>query len=90
MPPDSSLVARLSEAGQEHLLRWWTDLDDSARARLVAEIETIDLDELDTLFHQLVNEEAALSPSRVAPVEVDRLPRTDGERVARRPRRGGR
>jgi UDP-N-acetylglucosamine/UDP-N-acetylgalactosamine diphosphorylase len=84
MPPDPSLVARLSEHGQEHLLRWWTDLDDNARTRLLAEVEAIDLDELDTLFHQLVHEEAALSPTRVGPVEVDRLPRTDGERVARR------
>jgi len=84
MPPDPSLVARLAEAGQEHLLRWWTDLDDPGRARLASEVEAIDLGELDTLFHQLFQEEAALSPSRVAPVEVDRLPRTDGERVARR------
>ncbi len=84
MPPDPSLVARLSKAGQEHLLRWWNDLDESARGRLVAEVEAIDLGELDALFHQLVHEEAALSPDRVAAVEVDRLPRTDGERVARR------
>ena len=84
MPPDPSLVARLSRHGQEHLLRWWNDLDPEARARLVAEIEAIDFGEVDGLFHQLIHEEAALSPSRVAAVEVDRLPRTDGERVARR------
>ena len=84
MPPDPSLVARLSRHGQEHLLRWWNDLDPEARARLIAEIETIDFGEVDALFHQLVHEEAALSPARVAAVEVDRLPRTDGERVARR------
>jgi UDP-N-acetylglucosamine/UDP-N-acetylgalactosamine diphosphorylase len=84
MPPDPSLAARLSRFGQEHLLRWWNDLDDSGRGRLVAELEAIDLGEVDALFHQLVKEEEALSPARVAPVEVDRLPRTDGERVARR------
>ena len=84
MPPDPSLVARLSRHGQEHLLRWWNDLDPGARARLIAEIEAIDFGEVDGLFHQLVHEEAALSPARVAAVEVDRLPRTDGERVARR------
>jgi UDP-N-acetylglucosamine/UDP-N-acetylgalactosamine diphosphorylase len=84
MPPDPSLSARLTEHGQEHLLRWWNDLDDAGRDRLVAEIGSIDLDEVEALFHQLVKEEDALSPARVAPVEVDRLPRTDGERVARR------
>ena len=84
MPADPSLVARLSGRGQEHLLRWWTDLDPAARNRLAAEIGAIDLDEIDGLFRQLVHEEAAPSPDRVKPVEVDRLPRTDGERVARR------
>ena len=84
MPPDPSLVARLSGHGQEHLLRWWNDLDPEARTRLLAEIEAIDFGEVDALLRQLVHEEAALSPARVAAVEVDRLPRTDGERVARR------
>ncbi len=84
MPPDPSLVARLSQAGQEHLLRWWNDLDDRSRDRLAAEVETIDLAEVDALFRQLVKEDSAPSAGRVAPVEVDRLPRTDGERVARR------
>jgi UDP-N-acetylglucosamine/UDP-N-acetylgalactosamine diphosphorylase len=84
MPPDPSLSARLSQHGQEHLLRWWTDLDKAARERLVAEITAIDLGQVDELFHQLVKEESALKPELVSPVEVDRLPRTDGERVARR------
>ncbi len=84
MPADPSLVARLTSVGQEHLLRWWDDLDTDTQGRLAAEVESIDFDELDKLFHQLVQDEAAVSPSRVAPVEVDRLPRTDGERVARR------
>ena len=84
MPADPSLVARLAEAGQGHLLRWWDDLDESGRSRLVAEVGAIDLDEVDALFRQLVHEEATLTPAKVAPVEVDRLPRTDGERVARR------
>jgi UDP-N-acetylglucosamine/UDP-N-acetylgalactosamine diphosphorylase len=84
MSADPSLVVRLSRVGQEHLLRWWDDLDPASQSRLAAEIESIDFDELDGLFHQLIHEEAAVSPARVAPVEVDRLPRTDGERVARR------
>jgi UDP-N-acetylglucosamine/UDP-N-acetylgalactosamine diphosphorylase len=84
MPPDPTLSARLSQYGQEHLLRWWTDLDGEARERLVAEIDAIDFGQVDELFHQLVKVESAPRPELVAPVEVDRLPRTDGERVARR------
>jgi UDP-N-acetylglucosamine/UDP-N-acetylgalactosamine diphosphorylase len=84
MPADPSLAARLSRVGQEHLLRWWDELDSDSQGRLADEVEAIDFDELDGLFHQLVHDEATVTPARVAPVEVDRLPRTDGERVARR------
>ncbi|HEX8202733.1 MAG TPA: UDPGP type 1 family protein, partial [Isosphaeraceae bacterium] len=84
--PDPSLVARLARHGQEHLLRWWGELDEAGRARLVAEIEAIDLDGLTGLVGRLVEggAHAAPDPARVAPVAVDRLPRTDAERVARR------
>jgi UDP-N-acetylglucosamine/UDP-N-acetylgalactosamine diphosphorylase len=84
MSADPSLVARLSIVGQESLLRWWDELDPDSQARLSLEIESIDFEALDALFHQLVQEEAGVSPSNVGPVAVDRLPRTDGERVARR------
>ncbi len=84
MPPDPTLSARLSRHGQEHLLRWWTDLDAASGERLAAEVAAIDLDQVDALFHQLTQDDSAPSPDQVRPVEVDRLPRTDGERVARR------
>jgi UDP-N-acetylglucosamine/UDP-N-acetylgalactosamine diphosphorylase len=84
MPPDPALAARLAAVGQEQLLRWWSDLDDAARAQLVAEVGSIDFDQLSALFGDLVQAEAHLDPASVEPVEVDRLPRTDGERVARR------
>ena len=37
------LEARLIEYGQEHLLRFWDELNDAGRASLAAQIETIDL-----------------------------------------------
>lgn len=84
--PDPSLVERLARHGQEHLLRWWAVLDEAGRARLVAEIEGIDFDQLDQRIRQLVRgeEPTAPEPARVGPIAVDRLPRTDAERVARR------
>jgi UDP-N-acetylglucosamine/UDP-N-acetylgalactosamine diphosphorylase len=86
MSPDPSLVARLERHGQGHLLRWWGDLDAGARARLVAEVEGIDFEQLDRLVSELVKQDApaAPAPERVGPIEVSRLPRTDGERIARR------
>ena len=52
MPPEPSLVARLARHGQEHLLRWWSELDEPARAVLAAEIERIDFDQLDDLVRR--------------------------------------
>jgi UDP-N-acetylglucosamine/UDP-N-acetylgalactosamine diphosphorylase len=84
--PDPTLVARLGRHGQGHLLRWWDDLDDPARANLVAEIEAIDFDRLDDLIRRLVRADEPSAPpaDRVRPVEVRRLPHTDGERSTRR------
>jgi len=86
MSPDPSLVERLSRHGQGHLLKWWGVLGDDERSRLVGEIEGIDFDQLDALIADLVREEQPAGPDaeRVEPIEVHRLPQTDGERVARR------
>ena len=84
MSPDSNLVQRLERYGQGHLLAWYSGLSESQRARLTAEIAAIDFDQLDGLLESLVHGEvdAAVEPQRVHPIEVIRLPQTDGERVA--------
>ena len=86
MTPDPTLVERLARHGQEHLLRWWADLGDDQRAALLAEVGAIDFEELDGLVAQLVREDAPASPApeKVRPIDVIRLPKTDGERIAQR------
>lgn len=86
MSPDPALVARLSRHGQEGLLRWWNDLDDEGRRRLVAQVQSIDLDRLDDLIRTLVRgtDAPGSAPGEIGPVDVYRLPQTDGERAARR------
>ena len=86
MPPDPPLVSRLARHGQEHLLRWWDELDADERAGLVSEIEGIDFEGLDDADRDPGPRRGAdvPAPDRVRPVDVHRLPRTDGERVARR------
>ncbi len=86
MSNDPDLAARLERNGQSHLLRFWEQLDPPSRARLAAEIGTIDFDQLGELVRHLVFEEvpAAPEPDSVRPVPVWRLPHTDSERVARR------
>jgi UDP-N-acetylglucosamine/UDP-N-acetylgalactosamine diphosphorylase len=49
-----SLHRRLAPFGQEHLLAFWDELDAHARAGLAAQIEALDLELLDQLFHQKV------------------------------------
>ncbi|HWE37053.1 MAG TPA: UTP--glucose-1-phosphate uridylyltransferase [Isosphaeraceae bacterium] len=84
MEPDPALAESLARHGQEHLLRWWDDLDGPGRARLLDEVRAIDLDRLDELIRDLVRGDPAadFDPRAVEPVEVRRLPRTDAERVA--------
>src|SRR3954452_18474960 len=86
MTPDPSLVARLTRHGQGHLLKWWGDLGEDESAELAAEVEGIDFDQLDRLIAELVKVDSPVAPApeRVGPIEVFRLPRTDGERIARR------
>jgi UDP-N-acetylglucosamine/UDP-N-acetylgalactosamine diphosphorylase len=86
MPADPKLVERLERHGQPHLLRWWDELTEPERARLEAEIAGIDFDRLGRLIGELVDgaPAAAVDPDRVGPIEVVRLPQTDGERVTRR------
>src|SRR5262249_13604662 len=86
MSPDPTLAGRLARHGQEHLLRWWAELGDDQRAGLAAEASALDLDQLDRLVADLAGEDepTAPAPERVQPIEVIRLPRTDGERIALR------
>lgn len=86
MTADPSLAERLARHGQEHLLRWWDELDKAGQARLTAELEALDLNLIEELVGALVREQpvTAPEPSRVRAVSVRRLPRTDSERAARR------
>lgn len=86
MTADPSLVARLHAHGQGHLLSWWDELDAVQRSRLTAELAAIDFEELDGLIAELVRNETAAQPDfdGVEPVDVIRLPKTDGERIAQR------
>lgn len=86
MSTDPALVERLEKHGQAHLLKWCGELDARARARLAREIESIDFDGLNRLIETLVLKDSVTPPpaEAVQPIDVVRLPQTDGERVLRR------
>lgn len=90
MSPDPILVDRLKQHGQNHLLKWWGELNEEEQGLLAAEIRSIDFERLDRLIADLVVSDRVTVPpaDRVQPIDVIRLPQTDGERVVRR-RAGG-
>jgi UDP-N-acetylglucosamine/UDP-N-acetylgalactosamine diphosphorylase len=47
----SNLLARLTQFGQQHLLRFWGELAEVQRQRLADQIAAIDFAQLDRLFH---------------------------------------
>jgi len=82
MALDPSIIDRLNQHNQKQLLRWWETLDAEGRDRLAADLASIDFPQLDRLVKELVAGEAAPAHQQVLPIEVERLPQTDGERVA--------
>jgi UDP-N-acetylglucosamine/UDP-N-acetylgalactosamine diphosphorylase len=86
--PHADLRAALAAHGQEHLLRFWDELDATGRERLERDLRSLDLDLLDRLIATLVRaEEAPLDVSGVRPVEPAPAPTpaavAEGERLLR-------
>jgi len=67
----AALRERLAGAGQEHLLRFWEELDDAGRARLQGALEALPLDELPRLARIASSGSVAeaLDPGSLAPLE---------------------
>ena len=51
-PSRAELAALLEPFGQQHLLRFWDEIDDAGRARLAAQIAAIDLTQMAELFRR--------------------------------------
>lgn len=75
MPADiNSLRNRLSRIGQEHVLRFWDELDDASRRQLVSQIESLNLDEIAELVETHVKQKPPIAlPGQIEPPTV--LPR---------------
>jgi UDP-N-acetylglucosamine/UDP-N-acetylgalactosamine diphosphorylase len=86
MSADPMLVERLRQHGQSHLLRYWGELNDVQRAQLSDELAAIDFEQLEELVSALVSAGGPVppGPEHVEPIDVVRLPQTDGERATRR------
>ncbi len=82
----ADLRAALAAHGQEHLLRFWDELDDDGRGRLERDLRSLDLDLLDRLVATLVRGgEPPMDVRGVRPVEPAPAPSAaavaEGERM---------
>jgi UDP-N-acetylglucosamine/UDP-N-acetylgalactosamine diphosphorylase len=69
------LTAALEAHGQGHLLRFWDELTDAGRGRLLGDLESLDLDPLDRLVATLVRAgDVPVDVEGVAPVQLAPAP----------------
>lgn len=75
---ESNVRWRLREIRQEHVLRFWEELDEAGRASLVGQIEALDLEAVAELAETHVRTKTLFSlPTSIEPVTV--YPREPGE-----------
>jgi UDP-N-acetylglucosamine/UDP-N-acetylgalactosamine diphosphorylase len=76
---DQQLIEKVCQAGQEHVFRWWDELDESGRTRLLSQLRKIDFELMHKLCDQLQQ-----SPKKgqilLEPPEVIPVPRTKEEK----------
>lgn len=61
---------QLAARGQDHLLRWWDELDRDSRDRLLSDVESIPWDQLDSLIETHIRHK----PAEVAPTHLEPAP----------------
>lgn len=82
MPELSAIQARLQKHGQSHLLRWWDELSPARQSSLLEQIDSLDLELVNRLFHQKDSDE--VSPAERAalatpPAQLVAQPKTAAE-----------
>jgi UDP-N-acetylglucosamine/UDP-N-acetylgalactosamine diphosphorylase len=78
---ESAIRQRVAEAGQEHVFRFWGDLPEEGRERLLAQLEEVDFAELAELIDEhVVHRRPVELPPGLSPAPFIPLPRTEQER----------
>jgi UDP-N-acetylglucosamine/UDP-N-acetylgalactosamine diphosphorylase len=83
------LATKLRRHRQEHLLRFWDELDDAGQRRLAQQIDDVDFDQIAALFKQdaATHDWAALA-RRATPPKAKRLSDHQGQRADQARQRG--
>lgn len=81
VPTKQQLEQKLAPHNQQHLLRFWDELNDAGRAKLARQIEGIDLDLIDSLYRGNIDQPdwAELARRAEPPIAVRLSDRADAE-----------
>jgi UDP-N-acetylglucosamine/UDP-N-acetylgalactosamine diphosphorylase len=75
---------RVAEAGQDHVFRFWDDLSDDGRRRLLSQLAEVDFQELRGLVETHIHHPTPTGlPADMEPAPFIPLPRTDEQRAER-------
>eukprot|EP00092_Neocalanus_flemingeri_P032039 GFUD01034821.1.p1 GENE.GFUD01034821.1~~GFUD01034821.1.p1 ORF type:complete len:483 (+),score=128.47 GFUD01034821.1:72-1520(+) len=78
----SSIMVQTKDSGQQHLLRFWNELDVTEQVKLAAQINSLDLKEVNSMFsHANVkkNSDSAVEPVRDSMVGTSNCPKEELE-----------
>jgi len=86
---EQALRRRIAEAGQEHVFRFWNDLGEESRRRLLAQLAGVDFDELtDLIQHHVTGIPSTAGPTTLPPdlqpAPFIPLPRAEANAARRR------
>ncbi len=78
----NELYAKLSAIQQEHILRFWTEIDSQQRQVMAAQIEGLDFDLVDKFVRLIVSDGGSghYQPGTLEPVHVVTQPKNEAER----------
>lgn len=71
----NELKQRLSRAGQEHLLQFWTELSEAQQRDLYTELQAMDFEELNSFFHKAIGEFDRSSHQEKVDARMEPVPR---------------
>jgi len=78
---EKKLIKRVRAAGQAHVFRFWEELDNVARNKLISQLRVIDFGLLNELHDKLVkNGNNCSGHSNLEPAEFVPIPKTDAEK----------
>ena len=76
------LREKVKKAGQEHIFRFWDELDKKSQERLILQIQAIDFELMHSLKEKyLNNSDQNLSNVGLEPIEIIPIPTTESQRI---------